>query len=317
LSLFGYSKFEDARKLADKADVSLRTIESRLTEVDKNRLRLDQLSATVDQQVRELQLKSTEVTQKVNSLDTAVQTISQRLSFGPDSGVPSTLQERLTASAARFLRYFESLGYHPKTEVINFNTKSDIKNYLSYYENTTNTIFIDSRWASDESILFREYAHHILYSSLSFDALSGRTKWTISQVPIEYGLADYFTASARNQPLIGVVVAQTLKMGKPSIHNLENHQKVSTLMPSSFAAADSMSEAWGGAFWDIRKRLGQAVADQLIYDAWRILTDDDDAMVAQSFLRNLLNQARIAGGAQAAEAVRAELSNRGLPAADL
>jgi hypothetical protein len=97
LSIFGYSKFEDARKLVDKAETSLRGIDTQRNEVQQNKSRLDQLSATVDQQVRELQIKSTEVTQRVNSLDTAVQSISQRLSFGSSSSLPTGVQEKLTA----------------------------------------------------------------------------------------------------------------------------------------------------------------------------------------------------------------------------
>jgi hypothetical protein len=317
LSIFGYSKFEDARKLADKADTSLRTIESRLAEVDKNKSRLDQLSATFDQQVREFQTKSAEITQRVNSLDTAVQSISQRLSFGPSSRLPANVQERLAASAAKFLKYFEGLGYHPKTEVVNFNTKPEIENMASYYDDATQTIYVDARWAGDESILFHEYAHLILYSSLPFNALSGPTRWKLSQVPIEFGLANYFTASARNQPLIGEAVAQTLKTGEPSLHNLENREKVTTLTLSDATGVDRLEDAWGGAFWDIRNKLGQATADQMIYDAWRRLTDGDDALIAQSFLRNLLNGARITGGAQTEEAVRAILQDRGIPRSDL
>ena len=323
LTIFGYSKFEDARKLVDKAEANLRGIdtqlkgvETELKEVQQNKSRLDQLSATVDQQVRELQTKSAEVTQRVNSLDTAVQSISQRLSFGPSSGLPATVQDKLTASAAKFLKYFENLGYRPKTEIVNFNAKPNIENMLSYYDPKTQTIYVDARWASDESILFHEYAHLILYSSLPFNALSGPTKWKVGQVPIEFGLANYFTASARNQPLIGEVAAQILNTGTPALSDLANSAKITTLKPSDYALT-KLEDGWGGAFWDIRNKVGQAAADQWIYDAWRALTDSDDALVAQSFLRNLLNQARTAGGPQAEDTVRAILRDRGIPATDL
>jgi uncharacterized protein YoxC len=323
LTIFGYSKFEDARKLADKAETNLRGIdtqlkgvETELKEVQQNKSRLDQLSASVDQQVRELQIKSSEVTQRVNSLDNAVQNISQRLSFD-SSGLPATVQDKLTASAAKFLKYFENLGYRPKTEIVNFNAKPDITGALSYYDPKTQTIYVDARWADDESILFHEYAHLILYSSLPFNALSGPTKWKLSQVPIEFGLADYFTASARSQPLIGEVAAQVLKTGTPALGDLANSAKITTLTPSDYAVAAKLSGGWGGAFWDIRNKVGQAAADQWIYDAWRALTDSDDALVAQSFLKNLLTQARTARGPQAEDTVRAILRDRGISAADL
>jgi hypothetical protein len=93
------------------------------------------------------------------------QNISQRLSFGPSSGLSANVQEKLTASAAKFLKYFERLGYHPKTETINFNTKPKVENAASYYDDKTETIYVDARWADDESLLYHEYSHLILYIS--------------------------------------------------------------------------------------------------------------------------------------------------------
>jgi hypothetical protein len=241
------------------------------------------------------------------------QNISQRLSFGSSTGLSAKVQEKLTASAAKFLKYFERLGYHPKTEIVNFNTKPKVENAASYYDDKE-TIYVDARWADDESLLYHEYSHLILYSSLPFNALSGPTKWKFSREPVERGLANYFTASARHGPLIGELAAQVLKTGTPSLSNLENGEKVTTLKPSDFALATKLEDGWGGAFWDIRNKLGQAAADQWIYDAWRQMTDVDDAFVAQSFIRNLLNQARTGGGVEAEEAVRGILHDRGIRA---
>jgi hypothetical protein len=240
-----------------------------------------------------------------------LQNISQRLSFGPSSGLSVNVQEKLTASAAKFLKYFEGLGYHPKTEIIYFSTNPESHMASSY--DKSQTINVDARWADDESLLYHEYSHLILYSSLPFNALSGPTRWKFSQFPIEFGLANYFTASARDWPLIGELAAQVSKTGIPSLSNLANGEKVTTLKPSDFTFATKLQDGWGGAFWDIRNRLGQAAADQLIYDAWRQMTDTDDAFVAQSFIRNLLNQARTAGGVEAEAAVRGILHDRGIP----
>ena len=56
------------------------------------------------------------------------------LGFGPSSGLPANVQEKLTASAAKSLKYFEGLGYNPKIEIINFNTKPKVENAASYYD---------------------------------------------------------------------------------------------------------------------------------------------------------------------------------------
>ena len=107
-----------------------------------------------------------------------------------------------------------------------------------------------------------------------------------------------------------------LKTGTPALSDVANSAKIMTLKPSDYAVATKLEDGWGGAFWDIRNKVGQAAADQWIYDAWRALTDSDDALVAQNFLRNLLTQARTAGGPQAEETVRAILHDRGIPAAE-
>src|SRR6516225_3741813 len=134
-----------------------------------------------------------------------------------------------------------------------------------------------------ESLLFHEYSHLILYASLPFNESSGPTKWKFSQVPIEFGLANYFTASARNRPLIGELAAQVLKTGTPSLSNLENREKVTTLKPSDFAVATKLGDGWGGGVSSNRQSRGNGTTKQKIYNAEAKMRDVEGHPLGASF----------------------------------
>jgi hypothetical protein len=171
----------------------------------------------------------------------------------------------------------------------------------------------------DESILLHEYAHHILYSSLAFDALNGNPAWKFSAVPIEFGLADYFVASFRNQPVIGALAAQqTPGLALPV--KLENKASITaTQLGDNFdgALVYRLEPAWGGAFWELRQALGQNIADKSLYEAWRTLGDQDQARVVHSFIANVAAQLSAASGKPAVKTLRDILARRGVNVADL
>lgn len=78
--------------------------------------------------------------------------------------------------------------------------------------------------AKDDFALLREYSHRILYSSLSFDALAKKRN---SVVPVEFGLANYFSGSFLNRPKLGEIIAADHY--RPYLFNLENSQKITKL----------------------------------------------------------------------------------------
>jgi len=164
--------------------------------------------------------------------------------------------------------------------------------------------------------MLREYSHHILYSSLSFDALSS---WAslVSLVPIEYGLANYFPASFLNDPHLGALAAHTLKYDQPYLFNLDNGNRVSSLVVTDYALAGSLQDAWGGLFWQLRQKLGQSAADRLLYDTWRAQPDESNDLIGHRFVTNLLSKAQTQLGMSSKSAVEEILIRRGLKPSDL
>jgi hypothetical protein len=315
LSFVGYSKFQDVQNTAVKAEATLQAAQQN---VDKIADRTKQ----VDSQLAELGQRLQANDQQIKSLDTTVRSLAEKLSFGTTSGLSTTQQAKLTQAADGFLRYFEQLGYTPKTKTINFSTNVSVQGALSYYDPDSNTIVMGPKVADDESMLLHEYAHHILYSSLSFDAISGNPEWKFSAVPIEFGLADYFVASFRNQPVIGALAAEHLgaTAGGQLPVNLENNVRITaTQLGDNFNGAliYRLEPAWGGAFWELRQALGRDVADKSLYEAWRTLMDQDQARVAHSFIVNVASQLNSAAGKPAVKTWRDILARRGVNAADL
>jgi hypothetical protein len=315
LSFVGYTKFQDVQNTAVKAEATLQAAQQN---VDK----IAERSKQVDSQLTELGQRLNASDQQIKSLDNTVRDLAEKLNFGAASGLSANQQAKLTQSADGFLRYFEQLGYTPKTKTINFSTNVAVQDALSYYEPVSNTIVIGPKVADDESILLHEYAHHILYSSLAFDALNGDPVWKFSAVAIEFGLADYFVASFRNEPVVGALAAQHLGATAGGLVpvKLENKARITaTQLGDNYDGAliHRLEPAWGGAFWELRQGVGQNIADKSLYEAWRAMVDQDPALVAHSFIANVAAQLNSAAGKPAVKTLRDILARRGVNAADL
>ena len=325
-TLFGISKVEDVRNAADRVDAKVQQAEAKLDSAVANAQhaseRANQILASANEQIAALKTRLTNQAQQLSTLDQKVTKLAESLSFGEDTGVSKDLQERLRQRAAAFLGYFEELGYTPKTPLINVKTKTDISGALSYYDSQSNTIFVQPNIISDQFPILREYSHHILYSSLSFDALNPKHHELVSLVPIEFGLANYFSASFLDDPHLGADAARALKEGTPYLFNLENNDYLSTLVTTDYAAATSLQNAWGGLFWDIRqaliqRKLGRLAADKLLYETWCAQPDESNNMIGRRFVVNLLSKAQIQLGKKGKSMIEDLLLRRGLKASDI
>ena len=319
-TLFGLSKVEDVRSAADRVDARVREAEVKLdtavAEAQRASDRASRILASANDQIAVLETRLANQAQQLSTLDQKVAKIAESLSFGQSEELSKNLRESLTQTAAAFLNYFEKLGYTPKTPSINVNTKLNVPGALSYYDPGTNTIFVLPSIVADRFVMLHEYSHHILYSSLSFNALTGEHRAPASLVPIEFGLADYFPASFLNDPHLGAQAARSLKYDKPYLSNLDNSDRVSTLVISDYTLRNSLENAWGGLFWEIRQKLTQPAADKLLYDTWRAQPSESNNLVGRRFVANLLSKAQSQLGKNAKSTVQEILIRRGLKPSD-
>ncbi|HNW11709.1 MAG TPA: M36 family metallopeptidase, partial [Candidatus Rifleibacterium sp.] len=154
--------------------------------------------------------------------------------------------------------YFSALGHtkldKPMKAVVHLGTNYD-NAYFSPMEGKL--AFGDgSRFnclAREESVAYHEYSHAVLNSItyLAYSAESGA---------INEGQADYFACSLSNDSMLGEYVCA--KMNKPFLRNVENDLHYPEDIEGEVHADGKI---WGAVLWDIRKAIGAADADTLIY----------------------------------------------------
>jgi hypothetical protein len=295
LSFWGVSKVHDLKVLTTRAETIVQTGQQQLDSLGAR-------SSQVEQQIAQLTARQNQDDSRINQLKDDVR----------------SLQEKLKFSVENFLRYFQKLGYAEKTSEVSINTNPPNNGFLSYYDLASGTIGVSKELAEDETLALHEYAHHVLYSSLPFDV----SEWIDNALAIEGGLAEYFVASFRDQPVIGAIAAQRLGAAARGALpvNLENDERIAPAKPGATLENSEISrlqKAWGGAFWELRHRLGQNVADKSLYAAWRALTEQDKALIVPHFIAKVAAQLKATAGTPAVEVWRDILVRRGVNNADL
>jgi hypothetical protein len=202
----------------------------------------------------------------------------------------------------------QSLGFPQKERVI-VEIDSTVKDN-AYYDPVGNRIVLGEHLAGDSDVAFWVYA------SFALSSLTKDTSWP-GYTAIANGLADYLVCSFTNNTLIGEKsTKQRLGFDQPYLRNLDNDRKFSEVSrnkdPNPYKDP-ILWEAWGGAFWDIRRALGQATADKLLFSTWIALRPS--AMrgdYALNFVTRLLEVDRSLEGGKHASQIRAVFERRGM-----
>ena len=73
------------------------------------------------------------------------------------------------------------------------------------------------------------------------------------------------------------------------------------------------AQIWGGAFWDLRQKLGRDAADRLLYRTWFALEATDvQSNDPKRFLHKLLETDGQEPGAKHADEIKAVFKERGM-----
>ena len=243
--------------------------------------------------------------EKIESLDAKVEKLA--LTFEPSAALTPGRQTDLQSCLDSFHAYLAKLGYQSQTGRVKVFVDPNLKDN-AYYEGVGNRIVLGEPFVNDTDAVFREYTHHAL-----LPAALDREEMTNEQQAVESGLADYFACSFNNDPLFGEKSIHMFReypqfQGKAAIRDLDNNRSFDE------AAADpefhNVGEIWSGAFWELRKHLGQDVADKLLFSAWPAAlssfdtNDDFTAIFAKTLVQT-------SDGAHRRD-VRAILKRRGL-----
>jgi len=125
------------------------------------------------------------------------------------------------------------------------------------------------------------------------------------------GLADYFSARFLESPLHGEGVGRYLGLKTSYIRSLANEDKYSAASPDD---AFSRSVVWSGALWSCRGKLGQAVADGIVLQAWLELREHPQSKtILRTFASNLVKHERTVARTSSGGCLADQIAKRELP----
>jgi hypothetical protein len=304
LGFLGIRTFADFSHLVEKAQ---KDATQKLSQAQQEAQAIKTQSDNLKTEYQRLKTQLGEVSalsQEVKTLSTTVKQIADRINFKPSKSLTGELQSRLKRSLASYQEYLQKLGYRSKGGEVDVSIDPNLKDN-AYYDGSRNLIVIGEPFAKDTSVVLREFTHYVL-----------TPKKMAGNYPIESGLADYFPCSFANNPLMGEKIAPFLHklygkaFDKPYIRNLENIRNFREVSPGSYP--QDVGEIWGGAFWELRKLLGQEAADKLLFSTW-VATGEisDSSNLEANFLNQLLEKAQSLEGGKYVGQIRSVFERRG------
>ncbi len=178
-----------------------------------------------------------------------------------------------------------------------------------YYTVARNRIVLPPDALGDVTPALRQYTHAVLAANIDLAKVAslGEAEWGMPHPMghLEDGLADYFVASYRDDPVLGRPTA--LRRGRPYFRKLSERADFDTLSDEPPSWLIPAENPWGSLFWAIRSMLGQERTDRLLAGGWVSTTIDKE--YDRSFLTRLLEQTPESDRAT----VEALLRQRGAP----
>jgi hypothetical protein len=229
-----------------------------------------------------------------------------RFSIEQSDALPVSASAMLDRNLNDFIAYLDKAGFETKTEHARVSVKK-LPSPNAYYDGEEKTIVIDPAIVGDAYVAHREYMHHLLFAS------KPGNEWASPIGGLENGIADYFSASFSDNPVLGTVQsARTLGIDHSYIRRLDNNLRYTKYRPGE--QPHEYGEMWGGAFWDIRKALGAGPTDRMLALAWQSMSWPlDEPQVVVGFIKSLSDAAGKVGGEAAVKKVRALLRARNVP----
>jgi len=296
---------ELAQSLEQRVAIAQQTVSQtvQLAQLEVEQVSMD-AQQSISTSVQQAQENVTNLEQRLDEVE------AQVINFESSTALTPGLEKEIKDDIYSYQDYWQSLGIPLDEEVNIFIEDSGFVN--AYYDHRENLMVIHSSIVSDTDVILREYTHHILFNAAHDDI-----KFSPLSLALESGLADYFLGSFSNDPLIAEEYAQLLVeqgiLDKPYIRNLENDREFSEVSyPLSFGDEQNVGEIWGGAFWELRERIGEATADNLLFSAWRALESSDNTdELPENFISRLLEIDESLEGANA-DQIREVFEGRGL-----
>ena len=295
LSVLGIKTYSD---FTGKIDTATTKVAAQLASAEEGAKKLKDEGDSLANDYRKLRTQFADTAalgEQVKSLSAKVDVIGEKLGFTPTSKISPEAKKQLETTFAEFQNYITGLGPQGAAGPVSVDVrdKMDVPGMISYYDSDKRMMVIDSKYISDSTVIFREYMHHVLYPRKIPDNAP-------YYYAIESGLGWYLPCSFIGDPNPAKGV---------TAWDLTKKRQFAEMRSDAGSALMVGTEIWGGAFWELRQRLGQSTTDKLLFAAWfAIGADDVKADRGASFVRKLLEL----GKPHEAD-IRAVFTQRGFP----
>jgi len=165
LGMLGISTYSDFKTKVGTAETD---IVNRLTDARSTVAELDakSKSTAADLEKARAQVQDiTALTEKLNAVAKNVAAINEKLGFTPSSKISAETKSKLQAAFGKFQEYLKGLGYRDTAGPLKVDIRDDMEatGMIAYYDPKNQLMVIDSKYAANPTLLYREYMHHVLY----------------------------------------------------------------------------------------------------------------------------------------------------------
>jgi hypothetical protein len=238
---------------------------------------------------------------------------ANHLNFAPSPGVASAVHQLVEDNLNKFISYLANLGFPDVRDTVTILINDGEDTQISFTKDERSggsLISIDQNVCLDVDLPRMVTA----YAILEYNKKGG--VWGHPYL-IEGALVDYFAASLEDRPALGIITAKARGLATPYVYNLDNKRQFSELDPTAginVTSDKNSDEVWGGAFWEIRGRLGQHAADSVLSETWRALPwPVQDEEVNLQFISSLIARIRNEVSDAHAQGVAEIFRRRGFP----
>jgi hypothetical protein len=202
-----------------------------------------------------------------------------RFGFEPGGALTQSVRTELQANLEKYIEYLDIIGFPALNRKITIRVDNDLHGNVYYKE--PDEIWIGADVVTDVTAPLQQYGVSVLLS-VQYPA-----KFNEDIVGLQFGLADYLTASFLRNPRVGEVIARVLKLPRPYLRTMQNERKFTESKPGQDHL--DIAEIWGGLFWELRQRLTRETFDPILAKAWQsVKLPSNDTDVSAVFVSAIL-----------------------------
>jgi hypothetical protein len=191
--------------------------------------------------------------------------------FDRSPALTSELQSRLQAALAEYQTYLKALGYEAGTAEVLKVTIDEQNSSNAYFDNRS--VHIGSKLARDPEYTLSEFTWYVIKQS---NPRAFEVFWESAAAQFHgfgQALKFYLVCSHLNTPYVGQNYYSLTGMPPPAasrgyLFDLSEFRAFDKSGGERATEEHHLGEIWGGAFWEVRMKIGPEKADRLVFGAW-------------------------------------------------